>query len=400
LDILQSIPVLGFLPGLVLGLIAIFPHSNTGLELAAIIMIFTGQVWNMVFAYYASLKSIPRDYAEVSQLIGLTPLQRLFKLELPFASLNLTWASLMSMSGGWFFLSICESFTLGAQQFRLPGVGAYMAVAIAEGDIKAMVAGIVAMAFIIVILDFVLWRPILNWVHRFRTEDIASDQPDVPFMEVYQLETGKTLGAQTGTTPAPAAPAEDTSPREVSLDDDPVIGDKNAPVTIVEFSDYECPFCKRHFTDTYPQIKKEYIDTGKVKLVFRDLPLSFHDPMATKEAMAADCVRDQGGDDAYFKMHDLMYTNTTSNGTGLTEDQIYQYAGEAGANADEVKQCVESGKFKDEIAKDIADGAKVGATATPTFFIGKTDGNKIMGTPLIGAYPYQNFKDLIDKNLK
>jgi protein-disulfide isomerase len=219
-------------------------------------------------------------------------------------------------------------------------------------------------------------------------------------MRVYQLETGKTLGAQTGTTPAPAAPAEDTSPREVSLDDDPVIGDKNAPVTIVEFSDYECPFCKRHFTDTYPQIKKEYIDTGKVKLVFRDLPLSFHDPMATKEAMAADCVRDQGGDDAYFKMHDLMYTNTTSNGTGLTEDQIYQYAGEAGANADEVKQCVESGKFKDEIAKDIADGAKVGATATPTFFIGKTDGNKIMGTPLIGAYPYQNFKDLIDKNLK
>ena len=75
-------------------------------------------------------------------------------------------------------------------------------------------------------------------------------------MRVYQLETGKTLGAQTGTTPAPAAPAEDTSPREVSLDDDPVIGDKNAPVTIVEFSDYECPFCKRHFTDTYPQIKR------------------------------------------------------------------------------------------------------------------------------------------------
>lgn len=218
------------------------------------------------------------------------------------------------------------------------------------------------------------------------------------------LSKGGTLGVQTntGTTPAPqaAAPAEDTTPKEVSLDNDPVLGDEDAPVTMIEFSDYECPFCKRHFTDTYPQLKEEYIDTGKVKLVFRDLPLSFHDPMATKEAMAAECVREQSDDETYFKFHDLMFTNTTSNGNGLTDDKLWQYAGEVGVNADQVKECVTSEKYKEEVAKDIADGAKVGASATPTFFIGKSDGDKIMGTPLVGAYPYQNFKDLIDKQLQ
>ncbi len=219
-------------------------------------------------------------------------------------------------------------------------------------------------------------------------------------MRVWQLEKGGTLGVQTGgVTPAPAAPAEDLTPKEVGLDDDAVLGDKDAPVTIVEFSDYECPFCKRHFTDTYPQLKEEYIDTGKVRMVFRDLPLSFHDPMATKEAMAAECVREQSGDEAYYKMHDLMFTNTTSNGTGLTEEKVYQLAAEAGANSDSVKECVTSEKYKEEIAKDISDGAEVGASATPTFFIGKSNGDKILGTPLIGAYPYQNFKDLIEKHL-
>lgn len=219
-------------------------------------------------------------------------------------------------------------------------------------------------------------------------------------MRVFQLERGGTLGVQTGEgTPAPAAPVEDTTPKEVGLDDDAVLGDEDAPVTIVEFSDYECPFCKRHFTDTYPQLKEEYIDTGKVKLVFRDLPLSFHDPLATKQAMAAECVREQTNDEGYYKMHDLLFTTTNSNGTGMTEDKMYELAGQAGANSDQVKECVTSEKYKEEITKDISDGAAVGASATPTFFIGKSDGDKILGTPLIGAYPYQNFKDLIEKHL-
>ena len=103
----------------------------------------------------------------------------------------------------------------------------------------------------------------------------------------------------------------------VSLDDDPVLGDKSAPVTMVEFSDYECPFCKRYFDSTYPELKRDYIDTGKVKVVFRDLPLSFHDPVATIEAVAANCAREQGGDESYFKMHNAIFSATKSNGEGV-----------------------------------------------------------------------------------
>lgn len=104
---------------------------------------------------------------------------------------------------------------------------------------------------------------------------------------------------------------------EVSLDDDSVLGDSNAPVTIVEFSDYECPFCKRAFEQTYPILKSDYINTGKAKFVFRDLPLPFHDPVATEEAVAANCAKEQGGDKAYFEYHDKIFENTKSNGEGL-----------------------------------------------------------------------------------
>src|SRR5262249_22045773 len=168
LDILQSIPVLGFLPGLVLVLIALFPRTNTGLELACIIMIFTGQVWNMTFSFYSSLKAVPSDFKEVSSIIGLTPMEKLRKVEMPFAAMNLVWNSLMSISGGWFFLSVCEAFTLGDQEYRLPGIGAYMATAIARGDIQAMAAGILAMSLLIIVMDIIIWRPVLAWAHQFR----------------------------------------------------------------------------------------------------------------------------------------------------------------------------------------------------------------------------------------
>jgi NitT/TauT family transport system permease protein len=171
LDILQSIPVLGFLPGLVLGLVAIFPRSNAGLELAAILMIFTGQVWNMTFAFYSSLKSVPGDLKEAASVMGLSARTKLLRLELPFSAVNLVWNSIMSMAGGWFFLTVCEAFTLGDKEYRLPGIGAYMAVAIEKGDTKAMFLGVFAMAFIIITLDTLIWRPALAWVHRFRLEE-------------------------------------------------------------------------------------------------------------------------------------------------------------------------------------------------------------------------------------
>lgn len=177
LDVLQSIPVLGFLPGLVLALIALFPHTNVGLELAAIIMIFTGQVWNMTFSYYASLKAIPKDLTEASTIIGLSRLDCFKRIEIPFAAVNLAWNSLLSMAGGWFFLTVCEAFTLGEHRYRLPGIGAYMAVAIEQGNIQAMIYGIVSMILLILMIDLLVWRPILVWIQRFRVEEVAGPSP-------------------------------------------------------------------------------------------------------------------------------------------------------------------------------------------------------------------------------
>jgi NitT/TauT family transport system permease protein len=190
LDILQSIPVLGFLPGLVLVLIALFPHTNTGLELACIIMIFTGQVWNMTFSFYSSLKSVPSDFKEVSSVIGLSSTEKLLNVELPFSAMNLAWNSLLSMSGGWFFLSVCEAFTLGDRQYRLPGIGAYMATAIATGKPSAMVAGIIAMSLLIVFMDILIWRPVLAWAHQFRLEDIPGFTSTEPLMRNLVRESG------------------------------------------------------------------------------------------------------------------------------------------------------------------------------------------------------------------
>lgn len=207
-----------------------------------------------------------------------------------------------------------------------------------------------------------------------------------------------TLGVKQEATPAPDQP-EDTGPVKVALDDDPVLGDKNAPVTIVEFSDYECPFCKRHFDQTHQQIVKEYIDTGKAKLVFRDLPLDFHQN-ARKEAEAANCAREQGGDTAYFKFHDEIFTKTTSNGTGLSLDKLPELAKNVGLSGTLLQQCLDSGKFKEEVDKDLADASKAGANGTPTFIIGKSTTNgTIEGTKIIGAQPYDVFKKDIDNLL-
>ncbi|MCX7977722.1 MAG: ABC transporter permease subunit [Bdellovibrionaceae bacterium] len=189
LDILQSIPVLGFLPGLVLGLVAMFPSTNIGLELAAVIMIFTGQVWNMTFSFYSSLKSIPTDLTEASHVLGMDWKRRLVHLELPFSAVNLSWNSLMSMAGGWFFLSVCEAFTLGDKEFRLPGLGAYMAVAIDAGNKQAMLMGIAAMVVVIVGMDVLIWRPVLAWTHRFRLEDVPGVTAEEPLISLMIRES-------------------------------------------------------------------------------------------------------------------------------------------------------------------------------------------------------------------
>ena len=191
-------------------------------------------------------------------------------------------------------------------------------------------------------------------------------------------------------------------PVKVSVDDDPVLGDKNAPVTLIEFSDYECPFCKRHFTDVYPQLKKDYIDTGKVKLVFRDyIAVPSHNPLATSEAMAAQCAKDQDGDSAYFKFHDAIFTKTISNGNGLAVSELPVIAKSLGLNVSTFQSCLDSNKYKDEVNKDIADGQKVGVNGTPSFFVGKSNSSgTIDGTIIVGAQPFAAFKVIIDEMLK
>lgn len=199
--------------------------------------------------------------------------------------------------------------------------------------------------------------------------------------------------------PAVAIQPDSGKPVSVSIAGDPILGDKNAKLTLVEFSDYECPFCKKTFTELLPELKKNYIDTGKLRLVYKDLPLPFHQN-AAKEAEAAQCAKDQGGDIAYFKYHDQIFTNTTSGGTGISVDQLPTLAKSAGLNVAQFQKCLDSGKFKAEVDKDLAEAQKVGAGGTPTWFLGKTTSlDSIEGTIIVGAQPFSAFKSAIDQQL-
>lgn len=219
------------------------------------------------------------------------------------------------------------------------------------------------------------------------------------------LEKAESLTKETASANAPQAlpqqaPPEDTTPKKVSIDDDPMLGDKNAKVTMIDFTDYECPFCKRYIDETFAQIKKEYIDTGKIKYVVRDLPLSFHQN-AHKQAQAAECAREQGGDDTYFKYHDEIFKRTTSGGTGLALDQLSVIANDLGLDGTALQSCLDTEKYKAEVDKDLADASIYGATGTPSFFIGKSDpSGTFTGTRLVGAQPFSAFKAIIDQQLK
>lgn len=177
LDIGQGIPVLGFLPGLVLGMVALFPRTNVGLELACIVMIFTAQVWNMTFSFYGSLRSIPAELHEVARLNRFSWWKRFRTVEVSASVIGLVWNSMMSMAGGWFFLTVNEAFTLGGRDFRLPGIGSYMSVAIERGDTRATFWAIVAMVLMILAVDQLLWRPLVVWSERFRIEEITTGRP-------------------------------------------------------------------------------------------------------------------------------------------------------------------------------------------------------------------------------
>lgn len=213
-------------------------------------------------------------------------------------------------------------------------------------------------------------------------------------------ESGGTQAVQVPTQPTQQAPSQPSGPVKISIADSPVLGDKNAPVTLVEFVDYECPFCKRFFEQTYSDIKKAYIDTGKVKLVIRELPLPFHQN-AHKESQAALCARDQGGDIIYFKYHDEIFKRTTSNGTGLALDQLPKIATDIGIDGTKLQNCLTEEKYKAKVDKDVKDANAVGATGTPSFLVGKSSNDmEIEGQIVVGAQPFSAFQTIIDQLFK
>src|SRR6202050_2517578 len=174
LDVLQSIPVLSFLPGVMLAMVALFPGRQLGVEAGAILLIFTGQVWNMAFSFYASLKSIPKDMREAATIYKFNWWQRFIEMELPFSAIGLVWNSMMSVAGGWFFLMACEMFVLGSRDFRLPGLGSYLQTAASAGDTQSILWGVVTMIAVIVLLDQFIWRPVIAWAEKFKVEQVES----------------------------------------------------------------------------------------------------------------------------------------------------------------------------------------------------------------------------------
>jgi len=174
LDVLQSIPVLSFLPGVMLAMVALFPSRQLGVELGAILLIFTGQVWNMAFSFYASLKSIPQEMREAANIYRFSWWQRFTEMELPFAAIGLVWNSMMSVAGGWFALMACEMFVLGSRDFRLPGLGSYLQTAASAGDTRSILLGVFTMIAVVVLLDQFVWRPVIAWAEKFKVEQVES----------------------------------------------------------------------------------------------------------------------------------------------------------------------------------------------------------------------------------
>jgi NitT/TauT family transport system permease protein len=172
LDTLQSIPVLSFLPGVMLAMVALFPSRQFGIELGSILLIFSGQAWNMAFSFYSSLKSIPRDMHEAAEVYRWSPWQKLVQMELPFAAIGLVWNSMISVASAWFYLIACEMFVLKNRDFRLPGLGSYLQTAANVADTRAIVWGLVVMIGVIVAMDQLIWRPIIAWAEKFKFEQV------------------------------------------------------------------------------------------------------------------------------------------------------------------------------------------------------------------------------------
>jgi NitT/TauT family transport system permease protein len=188
LDILQSVPVLGFLSITVTGFIALFPGSMLGLEAASIFAIFTAQAWNMAFSFYQSLRTLPVDLDEATAAYGLSHWERFVRLEVPAGMIGLVWNAMMSFGGGWFFLAASEAISVLNVSYTLPGIGSYVAAAVAARDMPALGWAVLTMAVVIFTVDQLFWRPLVAWSDKFRLEQSASASP--PESWVYDLLRG------------------------------------------------------------------------------------------------------------------------------------------------------------------------------------------------------------------
>jgi NitT/TauT family transport system permease protein len=184
LDVLQSVPILSFLPVVLLSLSAILPeHFAT--EISAIVLIFTSQAWNITFSFYQSITTIPTELREASDIFRFSAWLRFKELELPFAAIGLIWNSMMSWSGGWFFLMAAEIFHVGAHDFRLPGLGSYLKTAADQGNLMAVLAGTGVLILVVVLLDQFIWRPLLAWADKFKVEMVEGDDaPSSWFLDI------------------------------------------------------------------------------------------------------------------------------------------------------------------------------------------------------------------------
>jgi len=193
IDILQSVPILGFLSITIVGFIILFPNSMLGPECACIFVVFTAQAWNMVLSFYQSLKTLPGNLREASSMFHLTAWQRFWKIEVPFSIPSLLWNMMMSMSASWFMIVYSEAIPVAGQDINLPGIGSYIAVAIKQANTQAVVYAIIAMLVVILLYDQLLFRPLIKWSEKFRLETLSEEYTPKPWFSIL-LQRTRLLG--------------------------------------------------------------------------------------------------------------------------------------------------------------------------------------------------------------
>ena len=251
-------------------------------------------------------------------------------------------------------------------------------------------------ALMLIVLAPVVW----GQAPQHSPEDLAAIKADLEGIKSdlaalkSQLEQVlRLVGQRAGPGGGPGPGAAPSAPVRASLAAAPMLGRADAPVTLVEFSDYQCPFCQRFFTSVFPVLKKEYIDTGKVRYVFRDFPLDQLHPQARKAAEAAHCAGEEG---KYWEMHEVLFRNQRA----LAATQLPEHARAAGVNGAKLDECLASGRYAVRVAQGVTDGSAIGVRGTPTFVVGKTTaGDCVHGIPIRGAQPVEAFRRIIDQTL-